>query len=340
MADEESGNFMKVVFFHRRPRPNINFSVENLFEQIRRHLPKEVEWQVKVLRYYSEGFFKRLFITFEAAFSQKGINHITGDVTFVSLLLRKKRTVLTMLDLGLMNHPNKFARFTLKWLWVILPVKRSEIVTTISQATKDELLKYVGISNEPKIKVVYVPISPAFVPHPKRFNKQLPTILQIGTKPNKNVIRLVQALNGISCKLEIIGLVNEALKKELINNRIEYTVSANLTNDEIIDKYRASDIVAFVSTYEGFGMPIVEANAIGRAVVTSNLLSMPEVAGDAAHLVDPFDVISIREGILKVIDDDKYRESLISNGYKNRKRFDVKEIAEQYSQIYRRLSYN
>ena len=58
-----------------------------------------------------------------------------------------------------------------------------------------------------------------------------------------------------------------------------------------------TDILSFVSTYEGFGMPIVEANAIGRVVVTSNVLSMPEVAGNAAHLVDPFDVNSIREGI-------------------------------------------
>jgi glycosyltransferase involved in cell wall biosynthesis len=85
-------------------------------------------------------------------------------------------------------------------------------------------------------------------------------------------------------------------------------------------------------------MPIVEANAVGRVVVTSNLLSMPEVAGGAAHLVDPFDVSSIRSGILKVIEDDSYREALITKGFANRKRFDTRQIAQEYAEIYRLLN--
>ena len=126
----------------------------------------------------------------------------------------------------------------------------------------------------------------------------------------------------------------------LKENQIDYNVSKNLTNEEVFEKYRNCDILSFVSTYEGFGMPIVEANAIGRVVVTSNLLSMPEVAGDAAHLVDPFDIGSIRQGIVKVIKDEHYRESLIRNGYQNRKRFDVNKIANQYVEIYQSLMPN
>ncbi len=328
---------MKVVFFHRKPRPNYNFSVENLFGQIRAAFKPEVEWEVKELSFYSEGFFKRLFIGFEAAFNQKGINHITGDVNFIGIFLRKRKTILTMLDVGFMNHPNPLARWILKWFWIILPVKRARMVTTISQATKSEVLKYVNV-NPDKIKVVYVPILSSFKPHPKEFNKTRPVILQIGTKVNKNVMRLVEALNGIPCQLEIVGEVSAGLKMQLDKYKVDYRSSKNLSNEEVMNQYKKADIISFVSTYEGFGMPIVEANAVGRVVVTSNLLSMPEVAGDAAHLVNPFDVRSIREGILKVIGDDIYREKLIENGFVNWRRFDASQIAAAYTDLYRNMA--
>ena len=327
---------MRVVFFHRRPRLRANFSVESLFRQIRAVLPTSVTWDISEASYFSNGFFKRLYIGIEAAFRQRDVNHITGDINFVAIFLRKKRTVLTVLDVGLMNNPNWFARMILKWFWIILPVKRCAIVTTISGSTKTELLKYVN-ANPDKVKVVYVPISPQFVPQPKAFNKVKPVILQIGTKPNKNVVRLVRALDGISCRLEIVGEVDQSLKKELELARVDYSASKNLTDQEILDKYHGADIVSFVSTYEGFGMPIVEANAVGRVVITSNLLSMPEVAGDAAHLVNPFDVASIRSGLVRIIEDDAYRNLLIEKGFRNRMRFDVVAIARQYSEIYDQL---
>ena len=266
------------------------------------------------------------------------MNHVTGDINFIALGLRKKKTVLTILDVGFMKHPNRIARAILRYFWIIFPVKRSQVITTISEATRQEVLKHVKVDPS-KIKVVYVPISASFTFQPKAFNKKEPIILQIGTKPNKNVGRLVQALIGIQCRLEIIGEVNDALQKQLVASGIKYYASKNLSNDEIVDKYRKADILSFVSTYEGFGMPIVEANAIGRVVVTSNILSMPEVAGDAAHLVDPFDVDSIRRGILRVINDDEYRDSLIAKGVENCKRFDVRTIAGQYTEIYKSLTF-
>ncbi len=327
---------MKIVFFHRKPRPNYNYSVENLFRFIRAHFPPELDWEIKEARYYSNGLFKRLCIGLEATFSQKGINHITGDINFIALFLRKKYTVLTILDLGLLGNPNKLVRWLLKIFWVVLPAKRAAVITTISKSSKAELLKYVNIKPE-KIQVIYVPISGRFVHQPKLFNKTLPKILQIGTKPNKNVFRLVKALEGIPCKLEIIGELNEELLAELAKNKILYTNSKNLSNEEVFNKYVEADIIAFVSTYEGFGMPIIEGNAVGRVVITSNILSMPEVAGDAAHLVNPLDVISIHQGILKVIEDYPYRERLIMNGLQNCKRFDVRDIANQYMDVYKSL---
>jgi glycosyltransferase involved in cell wall biosynthesis len=324
---------VKVVFFHRKPHPTGNFSVEILFKQVRNALPARIDWEVKELKFRSLGFLKRLYICIEAALSQKGINHITGDIHFIAILLRKKRTVLTVLDVGFMKHPNRLARLVLKWLWIILPVKRSAVITTISHSTKTELLKFVKVAPS-RVFVIHVPISEQFIPKPKVFNKAEPRILQVGTAPNKNVAMLVRALKGIPCILEIVGVVNEELTIQLSESGVKFTSSNNLSNQEILEKYNSADIISLISTYEGFGMPIVEGNAVGRVVITSNILSMPEVAGDSAHLVNPFEVISIRTGILRIIEDDAYREKLIRNGFENRKRFDASEIANRYVEIY------
>ena len=85
-------------------------------------------------------------------------------------------------------------------------------------------------------------------------------------------------------------------------------------------------------------MPIAEANATGRVVVTSNISSMPEVAGNAAAFVNPFAIESIKNGFLKVINDGVYRESLIQNGFENVKRFDRQQIANQYYDLYTKMS--
>jgi len=327
---------IKVVFFHRK-RALGNYSIENLFKQLSYAFPKEIVWKNKELSFYSKGFFKRLLIGIEAMFNQRDVNHITGDVNFIAIFLRKKRTILTIHDIGYMNHPNPIARFLLVWFWIRIPAHCSSIITTVSTATKTELLKYVSIDPS-SIKVIHNAFSPLFESYPKSFNSKRPRILQIGTKHNKNLIRLIQALEGINCELDLVGALNDEILKELKARGVDYITSANISDEEMVKKYQQADVVSFVSTYEGFGIPILEANSIGRVVVTSNILSMPEVAGDAAHLVDPFEVTSIREGFFRVVNDDEYRAKLIANGFNNIERFKVDEIAKQYCELYRTLA--
>ena len=105
---------MIVVFFHRKPRPGVNFSIENLFKHIRNALSSAVEYRVKEMAYFSNGIFKRLYSGIEAACCQGDVNHITGDIHFLALFLKKKRTVLTIHDLGMLNHPNRLAGLLLK----------------------------------------------------------------------------------------------------------------------------------------------------------------------------------------------------------------------------------
>lgn len=327
---------MKVVFFQRKPVPNKNFSIEILFNQIRAHLPKEIEPVTEIARYYSNGFFKRLYITIDAFFKQGDVNHITGDINFISLFLKKRKTVITFLDLRVLQHPNLVSRKILTFFWVKVPVWRCGYITTISAATKQTLLNFMDI-DEKKVRVMYIPVADLMEYNSKEFRKDNVTILQIGTKKNKNLLRLIEAIKDIKCKLEIVGVLDNEQLELLKKHKINYVNSINISNEELNKKYVDADLLAFVSTHEGFGMPIVEAQLVGRPVITSNLLSMPEVAGNGACIIDPYNVEEIKNGILKIINDDSYRESIVKNGLENAKRFDVKKIAHQYADLYKEI---
>lgn len=115
---------------------------------------------------------------------------------------------------------------------------------------------------------------------------------------------------------------------------ISLTNLADLTDAEIIQEYNKADIISFCSEYEGFGMPIIEANATGRAVITSNLPPMTEIGGKAAYYVNPFNVDNIRQNIIKIINDDKTRNEHIVLGLENTKRFSLSNIVAQYKELY------
>ena len=133
-------------------------------------------------------------------------------------------------------------------------------------------------------------------------------------------------------------VLSDEQKRLLNDGKIDYSNAINISNEAIIKKYQEADILSFVSTYEGFGMLIVEAQIVGRSVITSNLSSMPEVAGSATLLVDPYDVEAIREGLLKIILDHKYRNNLNEKGRENAKRFSADILAQQYVEIYREMA--
>lgn len=220
-----------------------------------------------------------------------------------------------------------------KFFWIIIPLKRAGHVTVVSQSTKNELLTIVRDAGH-KIRVVPSCVSPAFVATFKPFDSEKPIILQVGTSENKNLLRLIQALSGLPCHLVVVGKLSNKQVEALETHQVEYDARANLTLEELVRAYQECDLVTFVSTYEGFGMPIVEANAVGRPVLTSNILSMPEVARDAACLVDPFDASAIRDGLERIITDIGYREMLIENGYRNAVRFSADAVAKAYLEIY------
>ena len=327
---------MKVVFFQRKARASGNFSIEKMFDDVRTYLSQDIAAVVSYSSRYSNGFFSRVWIMIEAVFRQGDVNHVTGDVHFLVLLLKKQKTILTIHDCGFMKTASGLAYYILLYGWLRWPVSRSRWITVVSESTKRDLLTYVNCSAD-KIKVIPTNISEQFTYTPSSFNKDKPVILQIGTAHNKNLATLTKALKGVTCHLVIVGRLNEQQKGLLSECGVEYSNRYNLTFEEIVAEYRDSDMVTLVSTLEGFGMPIVEAQSIGRPVVTSNISSMPTVAGDGACLVDPFDPMAIRDGILKVIEDQEYRDALIRTGLENVKKYQVKKIAQQYYHLYQEV---
>ena len=102
-------------------------------------------------------------------------------------------------------------------------------------------------------------------------------------------------------------------------------------------QYRLCDILLFCSLYEGFGLPIIEAQAVGRPVITSNYGAMKEISNGSACLVNPKDPNSIYSGLKKIVKNKKYRESLVFKGFRNVKRFSAQKIGRDYVNLYKKI---
>ncbi len=329
---------MRVRYFFRKPSPHFH-SIEELFFNIQKHLPKDIEFSNYFAKFESRGFFKRLLITILAVFKQQDVNHITGDIHFISYFLKKKRSLLTIHDIAPLKRGNILKRKIIKFFWFTLAIRRVKYITVISEFTKSEIIQHLNIKPD-KIFVIPNTISSLLKYNPRQFNSECPTILQIGTKENKNIPRLIEAITNIKCKLIVVGKLNETQINLLIKNKIDYQNYYNLEYNKIIELYKLSDIVAFVSTYEGFGVPILEANATGRVIITANISPMKEIAQTSAYLVNPESVTEIYQGIKNIINDAELRNRLITNGLLNVEKYKADNIAKMYANLYQKILTN
>lgn len=325
----------KIVYVERKFWESV--SLEKVFGQIEKNISKKkFETSFVQLPYLSTltGIFKNLLFFKKP---EADVYHITGQIHFIGLILPADKTVLTIPDLTILQNRRGLRRFIIKQLFFDLPVKKLKYITAISEATKNELVKQTGCQAK-KIRVIEVPLPENLsLPTNKIFNTEYPTILQIGTSAYKNVVNLVKALKEIKCHLRIIGRINEELANELKLNKTDFSNVSNLSDDEIKNEYQKADLVSFCSVSEGFGLPIIEAQAMRTPVITSNLSPMKEVANGSAVLAEPSDVSSIRAGILQIINDSSLRKSLIDKGLENIKRFDPISAARSYEKIYQEI---
>lgn len=323
---------MQINFIERKSKDK-EVSIEKLFSVIRNQLNMmDIDFTVNKNPYDLSilGFFKALFFFNKR---QSEINHITGDIHWVSMGLKSKNTILTIHDIGGMYELKGIKRYIFYMWWLYLPIKRVKFVTVISKKTKDDILAFMPWAAE-KIRVIYNchTIKDSFVGEKKM--KAIPDILIVGTRSNKNIERTIKALKGIPCKLYIVGELSELHLELLSNCQIDFENHLILADKELVALYQKAHIVTFISTFEGFGLPILEAQSQNCIVITSNLEPMLDVAGNGALFVDPFDINDINRGINEVIVNFDLQKKLIEEGKKNLARFDVKIIANQYIKLY------
>lgn len=321
--------------------PGTGHSIEALFGTIQQEVSQQpgIRTHRVYLPHISRGW-RSIWQNLRFVRSLKSdIFHITGDVHYLALTLPGSRTVLTIHDCNtLVKNQGRPFRYAFFWLfWYYLPVHRASVVTAISDKTRQELIHYLGPVAR-KVVVVSNGYDPAFRPRPASFQTSHPVLLQVGTAPNKNLSRLITALEGIPCTLLLVGPVSNSIRQALQQRLIDYRPYENLSRAEVIQLYTDCDIVTFVSTYEGFGMPVLEANAVGRVVITSSNSPMHDLFPDSAHFVDPLDVSAIREGILRLITDTAYQQQLVKAGLLNAQRHTAATAASQYRALYRKMA--
>jgi glycosyltransferase involved in cell wall biosynthesis len=327
---------IRVLHHQRHPGPG-KFSLERVFRDVRTRLPDDIDARVATCAFDSRGIFRRAFNTLSSRRQEADVHHVLGDVHYLALGLDSNRTVLTIADCAGLYRLKGVRRFILWVFWYYLPIRKAKVVTAISGFTREELLRTVRC--EPgKIRIIHCPLSPLFMFSPAHFQEGAPTILQVGTGPTKNVERVVEALKAIPCHLSIIGNLSPKQQQVLDASRIAYRNYPQVSDNALLRLYVGSDLVIFASTYEGFGLPIIEAQAVGRPVIASERASLPEVAGNAAEFVNPDDHRSIRDAVRRLISDASRRERLVALGRENVKRFEPNGIAEEYASIYREVA--
>lgn len=320
---------MTITYIFRDPR-NSAYSIEEIFRGIIAQLPVGVEAQT----FYYNGK-QSLWNNIKRLRCLKtDLYHITGDVNFLALFLPKKKVIITLHDLGHYKNLKGWRRSVFGYLWIRLPLVIATAVTCVSSFTYNDVTRFFP-SLSRTIQIIPNPVPILFRYNSLTFQTIKPRILQVGTGIHKNLPTLFKAIAGINCILVIIGPLSSHLRSLIDKFQIDVENYSNLTQEEVYHQYVLCDVVSFVTTHEGFGMPVLEAQAVGRPVITTSVCSLPEVTnGTAAIIDDPMDADALRTIMLKIIQDPTYRSLLINAGLENIRRYDIKKIVQKYIDLY------
>jgi glycosyltransferase involved in cell wall biosynthesis len=302
-----------------------------------------------------------LMAQLEHRFGQPDIYHGTNYAVYPC---RHSRRVMNIYDLSFIRYPDYVTTVVRTYTHRVKQcLAWADLVVTISESSKQDIVEYLGVSPTriwvtplaSRYATDALPSSP-LMPVPIELEKEAnsaigdrPFILFVSTlEPRKNVVRLVQAFNllktehRVDHQLVLVGQkgwqfkpIFEAIEASPWRHQIHHL--DYLSDTQVASYYSQADVFAYPSLYEGFGLPVLEAMTLGCPVVTSSTSSLPEVAGDAALLVNPNSVEELAVALEQVISDRSLRQSLIEKGYHQAAKFSWAHTAKSTLEAYRSI---
>jgi glycosyltransferase involved in cell wall biosynthesis len=333
---------LPVTLVLRHPVPGW-YSIETVVATVAAHLPDDVAPTVHVVPRRSVGLTGRIANVRDVWRLRRrpGVFHVTGDVHYLALALPRRRTALTVHDLGTLAGGGRLRRAVIALLWFHLPVRWAARTTVVSAATRDALVALIPSAAD-RVEVVTNPLPTDLRRRPDRGVASRPVVLAVGVTPNKNLARLAAAVAPLDVDLVVVGAVPDEVRHVLVPGgdgvRATLTVLVDLPRRELLARYAGADVVALVSTSEGFGLPVIEAQAIGVPVLASRIAALVEASGGAARFVDPTDVADIRDGVVELLAEEALRAELVRAGAANAARFEATGIAARYAATYRAVA--
>lgn len=326
----------------------------------RSDMPKERKgWKYKIVK--PRKFWTQFGLPF-SLYTQKNKPDVFFSPTHYAPRMSPVPTVISIMDLAYIYFPYAFKKNDLYQLknWTAYSVRNSEKIVTISQSSKNDIIKeykttrekvavvYPGIKQEDSIKYKGVSMEEL----QKKYNIGKKYILFVGTlQPRKNVTRLVEAFSKIQelesknqdLDLVIIGkkgwLYEEILaapQKFGVEDRVKFLDFVG--DDDLPSFYKNAQLYVLPSLYEGFGLPVLEAMKYGCPVATSNISSLPEAGGDAALYFDPENVDDIAKTIQKVLGDEKLQKSMVQKGQEQIKKFSWEKAGKEVLDVLKEVA--
>jgi len=272
---------------------------------------------------------------------------------------QKIRNIISIYDLSCIRYPEYVDSVVQRYTKRLTKcLKWTDAIITISESSKQDIVNYLSFPAE---KIFVTPLASRYNHEflsklnldqeiqNYNFNFSKPYILFVSTiEPRKNIQSIIKAFNWlkqnqkIDHQLVLIGKkgwkytpIFEEIQKSPWQNEIHHL---NYLSDELVALfYSKADVFVYPSHYEGFGLPVLEAMTLGAPVVASKTSSIPEVAGDAAILIDPDDFMQIAEALLKVISDRQFRQDLINKGKARASLFSWENTAKQTLKAYKSI---
>ena len=290
--------------------------------------------------------------------SRRNQYDLVHDPTGVSpLLFVSTKRIVTVHDVIPYIYPQASSRLDrlIYRFWLPVILGKMDAIITDSRQSQNDICRYLGVERD---KVVVIPCAAGqdFFPHDnakvrqvlKQYGITAPYILYVGSiETRKNLPRLLEAyarLRKWSTSWQLViagaskwgaGSVYEAVERLQLTACVYFT--GFVDEAELPALYTGADLFVFPSLYEGFGLPVLEAMACGTPVITSNRSSLPEVAGDAAVLVDPFEVEELTYALRSVLSDPELAQELRVQGMEQAARFSWQQTARETVNVYRKV---